>query len=1770
MNNNKIKTAFVFPGFGSQWKGMGTDLLGGAVFLGAIRGCDKEWRRYVDWGIEEEIRKPAAVSRMEDTLVGFPCGLAMEIALVELLKSKGIAPDAVIGHSGGEVTAAYTAGILNLADTFKLIRNICLEMEKGAKEGAYIMAHITLPAVKVEETIESLEEKEKPEQKIFIAAHNSPKATIICGESKTIQGLVESLVKKNIFCRLLNTLAPFHSPFMERRRKDIYKHLKNVQSKKAVLPFYSSLLGGLCKENGFDAHYWTDLMIKPVRFTGGITTMLDDGFKVFVEISPHAILGRNIQEIMDVLGKKDCLVTGTLKRGEDENKELLNCLVDLRERGKRQAEQEIKEKGTGKKQEEVIRQEVNDAIREVLNRDIMPVEGLPDVNLGFFDMGFDSLTAVKVRDSLARRLGLSLPVTLIFDYPDTASLKKYLWSFFEDKHDDVNKKNKGNGPVERDEPVAIIGMANRFPGGANNLETFWDLLKNGQDTVGEITRDRWDGNAYYAEELSPGKSVTKRGNFISGVDVAGFDAGFFRISPKEVESLDPQHRLLLEVAVEALENAGESLDWVKDKEAGIFIGICMDDYKKAHLYAEDLRKMDAYAGTGTMFCTAAGRVSYFLGVRGPSLIVDTACSSTLTALHLAVHSLRIGECELALAGGVNLLLAPNMFIYLSQLKTLSVDGTCKTFDEKADGFGRGEGCGVLVLKRLSDALRENNNILALIKGSAMNHDGASMGFTAPNGIAQREVIYKALKNAGIPAESVDYVETHGAGTPLGDPIEIQAIHDIYGKAHTMDNPLLVGTVKTNIGHLEGAAGAASVIKVVLALQHEALPPHLHVSRPNPLIDWGSLPVKINTGLTPWVRNEKPRRVGVSGFGFSGTNAHVIIEEAPVPVGDPEPAVSYPYPVHILNFSAKTEGALKALGESYRSFLMGPVPRGAGDLLGFFKKAPLVDICYTASVGRSHYRYRFSVVGKDMEEMARKLEAFLADSQVSGSRHANPGWEKPEQQIVFLFTGQGSQYAGMARELYETHPVFKAELKLCDRLFRRQTGTSIIELLYGAGAKDEIVSEAIHAQPVIFSIEYALSKLWGSWGVKPSLVIGHSIGEYAAACTAGVLALEDAVKLVAARGQLMQSVKEPGRMVGILASEAKVRALLGPDENNGVSIAAVNAPDNVTISGNKAAVEKVVAKIKQEKIFIEPLVISHAFHSAMMEPYVEKFGTEIAGVVFSPPALPLISAITGRKVENEMCVPSYWSRHICRTVRFYDSIKLAWEQGYRTYLEIGGTATLAGLAGQCFLGEKNGEEVGQAVFLPSLRKGRKACEQVLTTLSRLYLRGVEIDWEEFYKHTGMSLKKVGLPNYPFQRERYWRDLIPAPSATLPQAPQMPQVVEMEEKKPMDSILPALKEMIQTVSGLAPEGMEHDIDLISLGLDSLMLVELRRKINGQYGVDITLNEFFMELSTLTKIAAHIKSKSKPLSVPASAHAAPASPAVVFPGEISGSVSVSSIELIMAQQMEAMKQLAEKQLETLKNIQLPLAPSVSPVSSFPSVSSVPSVASKTPPKPLNFSARANVAQRGLTGQQQRHLEALIQRYTQRTRTSKQQAQTFRHVLADSKATVGFNPAVKEMLYPLVGKRAEGARIWDIDGNEYIDVTMGFGVYLFGHHPAFLRNVFQGLAEGDIELGPRSYLVGEVAEMIAKLTGMERVTFTNTGTEAVMAAIRTARAATGRTKIVMFSRSYHGHSDGTLAVSSSKGGKLISEPVSAGIPRSAAEEVVVLDYFRIKNKRL
>lgn len=887
------------------------------------------------------------------------------------------------------------------------------------------------------------------------------------------------------------------------------------------------------------------------------------------------------------------------------------------------------------------------------------------------------------------------------------------------------------------EPIAIIGMACRFPGGANDPESFWQLCKSGVDAIQEVPSDRWDLNTYYhpAPE-TPGKIYTRRGGFLEQVDE--FDASFFGLAPREVVSLDPQQRLLLEVSWEALENAAQAPDRLSGSSSGVFVGINSDDYKQLHLTSGEVSDLNAYTFTGNTSSVAAGRLSYFLGLQGPTLSVDTACSSSLVAVHLAIMSLRAGECRLALAGGVNLMLSEHLNIVLCRMQALSADGCCKTFDAGADGYGRGEGCGVVVLKRLRDAVADNDNILALIRGTAINHDGKSSGLTVPNGLAQQRLISAALANAKVEPTQVSYVEVHGTGTALGDPIEVEALAAVLGKGRRSHQPLALGSVKTNIGHLEAAAGIAGLIKVVLAMQHGELSPHLHLKKLNPAISWEELPVVIPTELTSWPSADRQRRLaGVSSFGMSGTNAHVVLEEAgeqgSTRAGEPSIVERS---LHILTLSAKDEVALKELAERYAHHLAN------------HSSESLANVCFTANTGRSHFSHRLAVVADSLSSLRQQLEASVVSELSSVATE-----KRHKTKVAFLFTGQGSQYIGMGRELYETQPTFRKALERCDELLRPYLKQPLLSVLYPEPEASSPLDETAYTQPALFAIEYALFQLWQSWGIEPSIVMGHSVGEYVAATLAGVFSLEDGLKLIAERGRLMQALPTDGEMAAVFADEERVAAVVAPYDGE-ISIAAINGPENISISGKREAVQAVLRELEAKGIETRRLKVSHAFHSPLMEPIQDTF-EQIAAKVFekiatevkySSPNIALISNMTGQLVTGkEIACARYWGQHIREAVKFSASMQTLHEQGYEIFVEIGPSPVLLGMGRQC-----SPDNTG--VWLPSLRKGHSDWQTALNSLGALYRCGVEVDWSGFDRD--YPRRRLQLPTYPFQRSRYW--------------------------------------------------------------------------------------------------------------------------------------------------------------------------------------------------------------------------------------------------------------------------------------------------------------------------------------------------------------------------------------------------------------------------------
>ncbi|WP_176091036.1 non-ribosomal peptide synthetase/type I polyketide synthase [Burkholderia ambifaria] len=1395
-----------------------------------------------------------------------------------------------------------------------------------------------------------------------------------------------------------------------------------------------------------------------------------------------------------------------------------------------------------------------------------------DRDLGFFEMGMDSLMALDVRTQLEKVLGIPLSVALLFDHPTVNALADFLAEQSSPTPPDTSAAPTQAVPSRpaapavapheagTPEPIAIVGMSCRFPGAAHDLDAYWRLLNDGVDAISEVPRERWDVDAYYdPDPEAPGRMYCRFGGFLEDVDQ--FDPAFFRITPREAAAMDPQQRLLLEVSHEALEHAGIPVDSLKGSRTGVFVGITTNDYANLQLRNGGGSGIDGYFFTGNPLNTAAGRISYGLGVQGPSMAIDTACSSSLTAIHTASQNLRSGECDLAIAGGVNLILSPDNSIAVSRTRALAPDGRCKTFDAAADGFVRSEGCGALVLKRLSDALAAGDRVLAVLRGSAVNHDGASSGFTAPNGRAQEAVIRQALGR--LPAASIDYVEAHGTGTPLGDPVEVQALATVFGADRGEGRRLRIGSVKTNIGHTESAAGIAGVIKVVLSLNHDRIPAHLHFRQPSPLVRWDALPIEVCAEASAWPRGERPRRAGVSAFGASGTNAHLVLEEAPAPVRQATPSK---HKVHPLVLSAKTPAALRELGRRYQRRL---------------EAEPGLDIAavaFSASTGRSHFAHRLALPVTSLEDAIEKLRAFQAKEPADAT-------QPPRVKMAFLFTGQGSQYAGMGRRLYDAYPVFRDAIDRCRAVADPLLDKPLLEVL---SAPNDDIHQTGYSQPALFSLQFALTTLLASFGVVPDAVMGHSVGEYAAACAAGVFSPEDGLRLIAERGRLMQALPRDGEMAAIFTDLATVERAIEawPHE---VAVAAVNGPASIVISGKRERIATLVDAFAVLDIRSVQLNTSHAFHSPLVEPMLDRFQAVAKAVRATRPAIPFYSNLTGA-VMDEAPTDEYWRRHCREPVQFASSVERLAEAGFNLLVEIGPKPVLVNLARACCAPDAG-------IQFLALQRPQVEQQALIETLSSLYARGVDVDWASTETP---APTRVALPSYPFQRSRTWfqkadmsmTQTSASPIAATPTHNRSGEVLEWLRGK--------IGELIQA----DPATINIDLPFLEMGADSIVLIEAIRHIEKQYGVKLVMRRFFEDLATVQALAEYVADNLPAAAAPSEAEsvAGPSTAAVAVapsaealaplaaaPAEWVAAEGGSTVERVLREQNQLLSRVMGQQMELLRTSltgQAGVRPTTIAAQAVASAASVANVTPKaaiaapaagpaTKPAPATAAAAAadnrpakpmmpwgspvEQRARGLSAVQQEHLEALIVRYTTRTRKSKESVQASRPVLADSRATVGFRFSTKEMLYPIVGDRAAGSRLWDIDGNEYIDFTMGFGVHLFGHTPDFIQHQVTREWQRPLELGARSSLVGEVAARFARVTGLDRVAFSNTGTEAVMTAMRLARAVTGRDKIVMFTHSYHGHADGTLAAANAEG---VTETIAPGVPFGSVENMVLLDY--------
>ena len=894
----------------------------------------------------------------------------------------------------------------------------------------------------------------------------------------------------------------------------------------------------------------------------------------------------------------------------------------------------------------------------------------------------------------------------------------------------------------RSEPIAIIGLGCRFPGGADSPEAFWRLLEGGVDAISEAPADRWDANALYdPDPEAPGRVTSRWGGFLSQIDQ--FDPLFFGISPREAEGMDPQQRLLLEVAWEALERAGQTRDRLAGSSTGVFVGVHSHSSDYYLLQATDPTNLDIYSGTGTAHNVLSGRLAYLWDLRGPNVAVDTACSSSLVATHLAVQSLRNGECAMAIVGGVNVMATPHFTVAASRMRMLAPDGRCKTFDARADGFVRGEGCGVVVLKRLSDALADGDPIQAVIRGSAINQDGHTNGLTAPSGLAQEAVLRQALANAQVDPAAITYVETHGTGTPLGDPIEIEALGKIIGKPRPDGMICSLGSVKTNIGHLEGAAGLAGLIKTVLALQHGRIPASLHFEQLNPHIQLDGTRLTVAAQAKPWPTGGATRVAGVSSFGWSGTNAHVVLEEAPA-VPTPEPATERR--VYALPISAHNPGALVAQAQAF------------SDFLSTSHDWSLADIAYTAGVRRTPEEHRLVVVGETHAALAERLAAHGRGEPTPGLAVGQALPNKPL--VAFVFPGQGSQWLGMGRELLEREPVFRETIERCERALAAEVSWSLTDQLR-AGPETSRFADIDVIQPVLFAMQMGLAALWQSWGITPDAVVGHSMGEIAAACVAGSLSLEDAVSIIARRSALLKRVSGQGAMavIGVSRDEA-VQALAGREDR--LSVAVSNSPRSTVIAGQPEALEEVLALLRERNVFCRRVNVDVASHSPQMDPLRTDLLDALKHLKPRQGVVPMRSTVTGEWAGTSLLDASYWARNLRQPVLFTDAIAKLAADGYSMFVEISPHPVLL-----TAIDETLQHAGATGLALASLRRDEAEQESMLTSLGALHARGAEVKWERLLPAGARQV--APLPTYPWQRERYWVSADPStgagPSLTL---------------------------------------------------------------------------------------------------------------------------------------------------------------------------------------------------------------------------------------------------------------------------------------------------------------------------------------------------------------------------------------------------------------------
>ncbi len=1299
------------------------------------------------------------------------------------------------------------------------------------------------------------------------------------------------------------------------------------------------------------------------------------------------------------------------------------------------------------------------------------------------------------------------------------------------------------------EGTAIIGMAGRFPK-SPSVAALWQNLLARRECI----------ECFAPEELEPAsrEDMLARSNpnyvrargVLAGADE--FDENFFGFTPKEAEILDPQQRLFMQAAWEAIEHAGYDPQRF-DGPIGVFAGATTNSYHLQNLLSrsdvtDPLGPLTILMGNANDYI--ATRVSYKFDLKGPALNIQNACSTSLVAVCTAVQSLQTYQCDMALAGGVSIQLPQRRGYLHEEGSILAPDGHCRPFDRDAAGTVFSNGLGIVVLRRLRDAIEDGDTIYAVIKGAALNNDGSTkVSFTAPSVDGHAQVISMAQMLGGIDPATISYIEAHGTGTALGDPIEIAGLTQAFRAGGAEENDFCaIGSIKSNIGHLDVAAGVAGLIKTTLALHHKILPASINFESPNPKLGIESTPFFVNAEQSDWPAGLTPRRAGVSSFGVGGTNAHVVLEEAPLA----EPAASASRPEQLLLLSARDEEGLDRAAQNLKDYL-------AQDA-----SAELADIAYTLQVGRRRFKHRRSIVCRDRGDAI----ALLTSADKKRVHDFTSGAEPCR--VAFMFPGQGSQYVDMGRRLYESEPLFRETIDACAGVLQPEIGVDLRAVLYPSesdrqSAQTKLTQTAI-TQPALFAIEYALAQLWMSWGVKPDAMIGHSIGEYVAACIGGTFEFGDALVLVARRARLMEDMPA-GAMLGVRASAETITAELTPD----VSIAAVNSPNHTVVSGCHEAIAAFEARLDANGIAHRRLHTSHAYHSPMMEPALEPFAHIVASVPRRVPELRWISSLTGVPITDEEAVdPHYWARQLREPVQFARGIGQLID-AYLALVEVGPGQTLAALARQ------HDRRLATQLITTSLHPGqewRADSDYLLAAAGQLWARNVDVDWHGF--HGDARRRRVPLPTYPFRRQRHWVDPLPATDAVpaaeppvfaatnhaaIPPTSLPAQDISVTTNNRSAALLSRLQQTFADLSGFDPTCLSPDANFLEIGFDSLFLTQASNALQKQFATKITVRTLLEDAPTLNLLVDRILPTLPEDALPVAIAVAAATPATAIATPATMPSDGGSLAGL-AQQLATIA----RQLEML---------GVRPDSAMPTdaVAPAPAAATSVPKKQSTSKAAAPTAAfgpyrppkrnptGGLTDEQRRHLTAIIERYNRKTAASKAATEANRAHLADPRSVSGFRQSWKEMVYPIVSVRSSGSHLWDVDGNDYVDITNGFGMILFGHNPKFIREAVDEQYDAGIEIGPQTPLAGEVSKLLCEMVGMERAAFCSTGSEAVMAAIRVARTVSGRDKVVMFAGAYHGIFDEVL-VRPTMSGDGRATPIAPGIPSAMTDNILVLEY--------